>query len=67
MTENSKYRPAQSAPGDGEEHGRTAPEDDPRRPLTNQMLTVGQRRRASEEKLEQHQREAQTVLHRIEG
>lgn len=67
MTENTEYCPDQSASGDGEEHGRTAHKYDSRRSPTNQMRTEGQRRRDSEEKLEQHQREARTVLHQTEG
>ncbi|MFY9634800.1 MAG: hypothetical protein WAL27_08755 [Cellulosimicrobium cellulans] len=67
MTENTGYGPDQSASGDGEEHGPTAHKYDSRRSPMNQMRTVGQRRRDSEEKLEQHQREARTVLHQTEG
>jgi hypothetical protein len=60
MRKNTGDRPDRSGPGDEEEHGQSAPNDDSRRPPTHQMRTVGQRRRDSEEKLENHQREART-------
>ncbi|MDQ1594249.1 MAG: hypothetical protein QOH40_805 [Arthrobacter pascens] len=60
MTENAGRRSGRSAPGDEEELGQAVFKDDPRKPPTHQMRTVGQRRRDSEEKLEHHQREART-------
>ncbi|MEV5049939.1 MULTISPECIES: hypothetical protein [unclassified Arthrobacter] len=60
MGENKGRRPDRSAPDFEEEHEQTAPPVDHRRPPTNQMRTVGQRRRDAEDKLEHHQREARS-------
>jgi hypothetical protein len=60
MSENTQRRSDSSAPSGEEEHGQTEPKDHPGNPSTQQTRTVGQRRRDSEEKLEQHQREART-------
>lgn len=64
-TEPSPENPTADQPGteqagpDGEEKKAPAERpDDQSAPSTHQMRTVGQRRRDSEEKLEQHQKEA---------
>jgi hypothetical protein len=60
MSENTGRRSASSDLGDEDEHSQAAPRVDPERPTTHPMRTVSQRRRDSEEKLEQHLREART-------
>jgi len=60
MSANTGRRRDRSATDDEEEPEQRAPLVDHRRPPTNQMRTVGQRRRDSEEKLEHHQREARS-------
>jgi hypothetical protein len=60
MSENTGRPSATSDFGDEAPHSQPAAKADPGRPATQPMRTVSQRRRDSEEKLEQHLREAGT-------
>ncbi len=57
MSENTQRG---TAPGGEEDHAQGPDKEHPRRPSTQPIRTVGQRRRDSEEKLETHQRGART-------
>ncbi|WP_157357177.1 hypothetical protein [Arthrobacter sp. U41] len=57
----STHPGAEGTSGGGEENrDQGLDKENPKRPITQPMRTVGQRRRDSEKKLEDHQRESRT-------
>lgn len=60
MSENTQLGPDGPAPDGEEEHTHGPDKENPRRPTTQPIPTVGQRRREAEKKLEDHQRGART-------
>ena len=60
MSENTHSGADGTFPGGEEGRVQGLDKENPKRPITQPMRTVGQRRRDSEKKLENHQRESRT-------
>ncbi|MET3948715.1 hypothetical protein ABIB49_003440 [Arthrobacter sp. UYCu512] len=60
MNENTPPGTEGASAGGEEDRGQGLDKENPKRPITQPMRTVGQRRRDSEKKLEDHQREYRT-------
>ena len=60
MSENKHSGAEGTSPGGEEDRVQGLAKENPKKPITQPMHTVGQRRRESEKKLENHQRESRT-------
>lgn len=60
MSENTDSGAEGNSPVGEEDPVQVLDKENPKRPITQPMRTVGQRRRDSEKKLENHQRESRT-------
>ncbi|MHA7223298.1 hypothetical protein ACX80S_13370 [Arthrobacter sp. RHLT1-20] len=60
MSENTNSGAEGTSPGGEEDRVPGSDMENPKRPITQPMSTVGQRRRDSERKLEDHQRGSRT-------